>query len=362
MTSGDQTSSTFAINSSRQIHVPRPVRSQSDAGTQSGTTAVGEAFVGYDLTMTSSLRVDFDSDPAARYEILLRPADAATGDGVVLVASPRACSSFARLFAQLAEAKATHVHLGYTEEEPQGPGFRITVDSSGRSVGTEEESSRPSTVSEAETLPFVPGKWKETLLPSYEQSLWLDLLEEDVLSAEISFAEYAALAQNLGQLAKDELAEANYRLMHFAKSFITAVRRVWWVLETADVSLFPPVVADAIKLERKKKKSFFEAYIEPRNAVEHASSEVKTPDKHVLTDLIYIDHEAETWHPIIARVHLRQSSLTLATGEAAQVTRSALTKIRDCYGTIMKACMTNLPRRTHELLLLGPVDVAGWRD
>jgi hypothetical protein len=83
--------------------------------------------------MGSSIAVDFDNDAAARYEILVCPDDVATGDGVVLVASPRACTSFARLFAQLSEGKASHVHLGYTEEESQGPGFRIAVDPSGRS-------------------------------------------------------------------------------------------------------------------------------------------------------------------------------------------------------------------------------------
>lgn len=93
--------------------------------------------------MTSSIAVDFDNDAAARYEILVHPDDAATGDGVILIASPRACTSFARLFSQLAEGKASHVHLGYTEEEPQGPGFRIAVEPSGRSgIGAARSSNR----------------------------------------------------------------------------------------------------------------------------------------------------------------------------------------------------------------------------
>jgi hypothetical protein len=37
-----------------------------------------------------------------------------------------ACLAFARLFAQLAEYHG-HVHLGYDQDEPQGPGFRIEV-------------------------------------------------------------------------------------------------------------------------------------------------------------------------------------------------------------------------------------------
>ena len=84
--------------------------------------------------MTSSITVDFENDAAARYEILLRPDDTETGDGVVLIASPRACTAFARLFEQLGEERTSHVHLGYTEEEPQGPGFRIAVEASGRSA------------------------------------------------------------------------------------------------------------------------------------------------------------------------------------------------------------------------------------
>jgi len=70
--------------------------------------------------------IDFDNDPSAKYTITVHPEDHADGDGIVLLLNRAACVAFARLFAQLAE-RDSHVHLGYDQSEPQGPGFRIEV-------------------------------------------------------------------------------------------------------------------------------------------------------------------------------------------------------------------------------------------
>jgi hypothetical protein len=80
-----------------------------------------------------SLIVDFDDCDDARYEVALRPDEHDTGDGIVLSANRQACLAFARLFAQLAE-RGGHVHLGYSDEEPPGPGLRIVVNDTGRSA------------------------------------------------------------------------------------------------------------------------------------------------------------------------------------------------------------------------------------
>lgn len=85
----------------------------------------------FELGPPGSILVDMDNDPDARFEVSIHTEDADDGDGIVLVANRPACLAFARLFAQLAE-QGGHVHLGYSDEEPQGPGVRIVVDDTGR--------------------------------------------------------------------------------------------------------------------------------------------------------------------------------------------------------------------------------------
>jgi hypothetical protein len=124
--------------------------------------------------------------------------------------------------------------------------------------------------------------------------------------------------------------------------------------------MFPEPVAETIKLERRKKKAFFAGYIEPRNAVEHASAEVKDTDKHLVRDMIFLQPDKGTWHPVVARLDLRRSALTLASGESADVNTSALGKILDCHSTIMTSVLQHLPPRNKQVLLLGPLDTSGW--
>ena len=80
----------------------------------------------YDVLENGALRVGFDNPTGGSYRIDLLPDQAESGDGVVLYLDPAACLSFAKLFAQLAK-QGGHVHVGYDETEPQGPGMRITV-------------------------------------------------------------------------------------------------------------------------------------------------------------------------------------------------------------------------------------------
>ena len=56
-----------------------------------------------------------------------------TGDGIVLAANREGLLALAEAFRRLAETEPDkHLHLGYDEQEPQGPGFRIVLNSSGR--------------------------------------------------------------------------------------------------------------------------------------------------------------------------------------------------------------------------------------
>ena len=72
------------------------------------------------------MEIPFDNNSGEKYVLDVVPNDIDTGDGVVLTVNKKACEAFAQLFNQLAkESDGTHIHLGYDESEPQGPGFRL---------------------------------------------------------------------------------------------------------------------------------------------------------------------------------------------------------------------------------------------
>jgi len=78
----------------------------------------------------NSIRVPFDNPPAGKFAITLSPETAEDGDGIILELDRKACISFAELFGQLAHGKYgghKHLHLGYSSENPIGPGFRIEL-------------------------------------------------------------------------------------------------------------------------------------------------------------------------------------------------------------------------------------------
>ncbi len=78
--------------------------------------------------------IPFDQpNSLAKYEIDFFPHQGETGDGVVLAANREGLLALADTLRQLAETgPENHLHLGYNELEPQGPGFRIIFNSSGR--------------------------------------------------------------------------------------------------------------------------------------------------------------------------------------------------------------------------------------
>jgi hypothetical protein len=71
--------------------------------------------------------IPFDNNTGEKYSLGINIDEIDTGDGVELKLNKKACESFSKLFALLAESKETHIHLGYDETEPQGPGLRIIV-------------------------------------------------------------------------------------------------------------------------------------------------------------------------------------------------------------------------------------------
>ena len=81
------------------------------------------------------MQIPFDQPNSnAKYEIDLRPDQAESGDGIIVVANREGLLALAETFRQLAESSepVNHLHLGYSEEAPQGPGFRVTLSQTGR--------------------------------------------------------------------------------------------------------------------------------------------------------------------------------------------------------------------------------------
>ena len=77
-----------------------------------------------------SIMVPFDNPPAGKYEIEVDTDNIENGDGVILKLDKDACLSFAKIFGSLAlgsKKSGYHVHLGYDEKTPEGPGFRIKL-------------------------------------------------------------------------------------------------------------------------------------------------------------------------------------------------------------------------------------------
>jgi len=78
------------------------------------------------------LEIPFDNNTGEKYVLEILENEIESGDGVVLKLNKRACIAFSEIFKQLAnsESTETHIHIGYDEEEPQGPGFRIELSDS----------------------------------------------------------------------------------------------------------------------------------------------------------------------------------------------------------------------------------------
>ncbi len=74
------------------------------------------------------MEIPFDNNTGEKYSLDISVEDIDSDDGVTLTLNRAACLSFAKLFSDLAKTENdTHLHLGYDESEPQGPGFRVVL-------------------------------------------------------------------------------------------------------------------------------------------------------------------------------------------------------------------------------------------
>lgn len=142
--------------------------------------------------------------------------------------------------------------------------------------------------------------------------------------------ENAAIAFRLFETSKAvpwSHGASNREIMHHAACFVCAVRRVGRLLETINRnrSCLMPTVAEVVKLEWRKKKSFFDSFIQPRNAIEH------------------IDREAgkRTTPRMFA---LMNDRFEVASGKSVTINREALTKATEPLARIAGAVLREYPR------------------
>lgn len=152
-------------------------------------------------------------------------------------------------------------------------------------------------------------------------SILVKLLEMDIYNASISLRLFEA------ERSKPFFETPTTReIMFHASCFVCTVRRVGRLLENlvSQLSCLDPAVAKAVKLEWRKKKSFFDSFIEPRNAIEHIDNEVR------------------------GKTAVRLFSLTndrfeVTNGNIVTINREALAKITESLDRIVDAIQTVYP-------------------
>ncbi len=104
-----------------------------------------------------------------------------------------------------------------------------------------------------------------------EAATHLMLLSMDVDNATIAFRLFET-----SNAAVWSHGDSNREIMYHASCFVCAVRRVGRLLETmvSNKSSLLPAVAKDVTQEWRKKKSFFDSFIDPRDAIEHIDGEV----------------------------------------------------------------------------------------
>lgn len=100
------------------------------------------------------------------------------------------------------------------------------------------------------------------------------LLNGDVEGACLSFHAFE-------ELKATRMPVNSAALMYHASCFICAVRRAGRLLESlsAHHTCFRHPVAEVVRLEWKKKRSFFQSFVNPRNAIEHIDTEASGDTK-----------------------------------------------------------------------------------
>ncbi len=214
------------------------------------------------------------------------------------------------------------------------------------------------------SLELISSNWKTWRALSIEQRTRLYLLDQDILSAQISLRDYRA-AQSLEEDTRSTLKSlppftressqeehiqsalatlisledfhslTSHSILHYAKSFICAMRRIGRVLESLSEkrAIFPPPVAQIIRLTWRKKRTMFENYREPRDAIEHiALEEVKAVSDEAL---------GETGTTFLLYVLGNNDTLFVTRDKSAEVSEKNLQSALDARNEIEESIKTN---------------------
>ena len=146
------------------------------------------------------------------------------------------------------------------------------------------------------------------------------LFNADVDGAAISHRLYSS------HWRRRQMPLQNTEMMHHASCFVCAVRRAGRLLEAmvSRRASFPAPVAEVIQLEWNKKRTFFEGFHEPRNAIEHIDSAAK---------------EECAW----LFFHLHNHSFTVTGGTTIDIGQPTLDKVLAVQDAIVSAINTAIP-------------------
>lgn len=194
------------------------------------------------------------------------------------------------------------------------------------------------------------GQW-ETILHPDDASMRLRLLESDLKSLQISFADYFAAKYQVDSLyvgmagCQENGGNRTFRqdtwarMFHNAKVFVVCMRRFARILEAAKSRKheYPKDIAQALDLVWKKNKAFFDDYRETRNAIEHIDGEVNGYNRKFL--------------------NLWGDYFEVVDGKRALITHKALKTVEEVWEEIVNAIMrpTETRVRIHMLAILSNV-------
>lgn len=176
-------------------------------------------------------------------------------------------------------------------------------------------------------MTLAEGRWEDGL-PMGNASMRLRLLELDLESLRISFADYLAAQREVNAARfSPRPHQAQARMFHHAKVFVVCTRRFARLLEAARSKRheYPREVGDVINLTWRKTKAFFERYREARDAIEHIDGEVN----------------GHNWRFL----NLWGNQLEIVNGRRADISQAALNTVEKAWAGIIAAIMRPIEAR-----------------
>ena len=126
-----------------------------------------------------------------------------------------------------------------------------------------------------------------------------------------------------------------FPMIYHASCFVCAVRRAGRLLESLsrNSACFGPSVAQVIRLEWRKKKAFFDSFIQPRNAIEHIDAEFRGKIQYAL-------------------FNMHGDRLCVTNAKAVTIDGKSLANVREARDTVAEAILQAYPDPSLGLLEL----------